>query len=140
MFAVKRFIAASPKRCVRCVKQPRLGLVKLFDMRTRFLILFLLFAINASAQTHRIDSLKKMLPGLGDRTRVNCLNALGWEFDYWFVHSDSALKYAKLAWQYASDISYNSGKAVSLIIQGDVQGRLLGDQAEKERYGRPLSF
>ena len=105
-------------------------------MRTRFLIFFFLFAINASAQTHRIDSLKKMLPGLGDRTRVNCLNALGWEFNYWFVHSDSALKYAKLAWQHASDIGYNSGKAVSLIIQGDVKGRLLGNMVEKERYCR----
>ncbi len=71
--------------------------------------------------------MKKMLPSLSDRARVNCLNALGWEFNFHFIHSDSALRYASLAYHQASTIHYNSGKAVSLTIKGDVQGRLLGN-------------
>jgi Histidine kinase len=100
--------------------------LNLFYMRTRFFILFFLVIINATAQTYRIDSLKKMLPGQSGHALVNCLNTLGWEFIFHSIHSDSALKYANLAYHQASAINYNSGKAVSLIIQAEVQGRLLG--------------
>ena len=103
-------------------------------MHTRLLFYFLLFVINATGQTHRIDSLKKMIPGLSDRALVNCLNTLGQEFNFHFIHSDSALKYATLAYDKAVAIQYNRGKAVSLITRGDVQGRLLGHPNLMESY------
>ncbi|MEI9910297.1 MAG: histidine kinase [Bacteroidota bacterium] len=105
-------------------------------MHTRFFILFFLFGINATAQTYKIDSLKKLLPGLSDRALVNCLNTLGREFNFNFIHSDSALKYAGLAYQQASARNYNSGKAASLTIQADVQGRLLGYPNLMKRYSQ----
>jgi hypothetical protein len=73
-------------------------------MPTWLIIFSFGLAINVSAQTCKTDSLKKKLPALNDRARVDCLNALGWEYNFNFIHSDSALKYSKLAWQYASAI------------------------------------
>ena len=105
-------------------------------MHTRLLVFFVLFTSNAFSQTHRIDSLKKLLPALSGKQLVNCLNSIGWEFLFYSIHSDSALKYTKLAYQKAETISYNSGKALSLIIQGDVQGRLLGYPMLMESYSR----
>ncbi|HKZ65907.1 MAG TPA: hypothetical protein VJ111_06120, partial [Chitinophagaceae bacterium] len=77
--------------------------------------------------------MKKVLSGLSDRARVNCLNALGREYCFQFIHSDSSLKYASMAFHKASEIQYNSGKALSLISQADVYGRLLGQPAVMER-------
>ena len=103
-------------------------------MRCCFFFYFLLFVITAVGQTHRIDSLKKMLPGLSNRELVNCLNTLGQEFNFYFIHSDSALKYATLAYDKAAAIQYNSGIAVSLITRAEVQGRLLGHPKLMESY------
>lgn len=103
-------------------------------MYAKFIVFFFFLTITGSAQTVRINSLKKRLPALQDRARVNCLNALGWEFTFNAIHSDSALNYANLAYQYASTIRYTSGKAVSLLIQGDVQGRLLGNLTLMEHH------
>jgi len=95
-------------------------------MYTRLFIFFILLQLNAIGQTHRIESMKKKLPALSGTALVNCLNTLGQEFNFNFIHSDSALKYATLAYNKATAIQYNSGKAVSLITKGDVEGRLLG--------------
>jgi tetratricopeptide (TPR) repeat protein/molecular chaperone GrpE (heat shock protein) len=95
-------------------------------MPTRLTIFLLLIFGTGHAQTHRIDSLKKRLPSLDPRAQVDGFNALGWQYFYYWIHSDSALKYAKLAYQDAAAIHYNSGRSVSLVIQGAVQGRLLG--------------
>jgi len=100
------------------------------------LLLLLLPIIHVSAQTYRIDSLKKELPAFRGSERVNYLNALASEFIFDFVHSDSALKYTKLAWEYASAIHYNSGQAASLLMQGDVQGGLLGNIDLMNRYSK----
>ncbi len=103
-------------------------------MYTRLFIFLFLPATYTHAQTHQIDSLKKRLPTLNNREQVNCLNAIGREYNFKFIHSDSALKYANLAWQKAETIHYNIGKAVSLNTQADVQGRLLGHQNLMERF------
>ena len=105
-------------------------------MHTRFFIILFLLTTNAGAQTYRIDSLKKMLPLLRDRAKVNCLNALGSQFYFNWIHTDSALKYASLAYDRASSIQYNSGKAESLITQAGVKGRLLGHPELMEQYSQ----
>lgn len=105
-------------------------------MLIRFFVLLLLLPVAGAAQTRRIDSLKNVLPTLQGRTRVECMNALGQEFIFGFVHSDSALKYANQAYQRASVLSDRSGQAVSLLIEGDVQGRLLGNIAIMERNSK----
>jgi tetratricopeptide (TPR) repeat protein len=105
-------------------------------MRCRLFIFFVLLANTAQTQTHKIDSIRKRLRMLNDREAVNSLNALGWEFFYYWIHSDSALKYANLARQKASAINYYSGMAEALAIEGGVKGRLLGHPDVMERDAR----
>jgi len=111
-------------------------LINFIRMYIRLSILLFLLATQTNAQTAQIDSLRRVLGTLGNREQVNCLNAIAWEFTFHFIHSDSALKYADFAYRQASAIQYNSGKAVSLTIQADVQGRLLGYPNLMEHYSQ----
>ena len=95
-------------------------------MCCRFFIFWILVANVIQAQTPKIDSIRKNLGTLNSRKAVNSLNALGWQFYYYWIHSDSALKYANLARQTAFAINYNSGMSEALLIEGGVKGRLLG--------------
>ncbi len=105
-------------------------------MRCGLFIFWVLVANAMQAQTHKIDSIRKNLRMLNDRETVNSLNALGWQFYYYWIHSDSALKYANLARQKASAINYYSGMAEALAIEGGVKGRLLGHPDVMERDAR----
>ena len=99
-------------------------------MRVSLFILLLLLTAKLPAQTHRIDSIKAILPKLKDQAEVNSLNELGKEYNFYWIHSDSALKYTELAFQKASAINYNVGKAKALCMQAGVAGRLLGQPAK----------
>ncbi|HKO82726.1 MAG TPA: hypothetical protein VJU78_20110, partial [Chitinophagaceae bacterium] len=105
-------------------------------MRCRLFIFFALIANTAQTQTHKIDSIRKNLSTLNSREAVNSLNALGWQFFYYWVHSDSALKYADLARQKATAINYPGGMAEALLVEGSVNGRLLGHPDVMERNTR----
>ena len=105
-------------------------------MRCRLFIFFVLLANTVQTQTHKIDSIRENLRMLNDREAVNSLTALGWQFFYYWIHSDSSLKYANLARQKASAINYYSGMAEALVIEGSVNGRLLGHPDVMERNTR----
>ena len=105
-------------------------------MRYRLFILWMLMAGAIHAQTHKIDSLRKNLSTLTGREAINSLNALGWQFYYYWIRSDSALKYADLARQKAFAINYPGGMAEALLIEGGVKGRLLGHPDVMERDTR----
>ncbi|UFH55893.1 sensor histidine kinase [Spirosoma sp. KNUC1025] len=96
-------------------------------MRASLTMLFLMLTIPVWSQTARIDRLRQALPELEGRARVDGLNALGREFTFYYVHADSALKYARLAYRQAVPNAYLRGQAVALLTQGDVAGRLLAD-------------
>ena len=98
----------------------------------RLLIVFLLLTALVNAQTHRIDSIKAILPKLNGQPEVNSLNELSKEYNFYWVHSDSALKYARLAFQKASAINYNSGRAKALCMEAGAEGRLLGHPGRME--------
>lgn len=100
-----------------------------------FIILFLLSG-NIYAQTHRIDSIKKILPSLSGHAEVNSLNALNKEFNFYWPHSDSVLKYTTLGYSKASKIKYNTGKAEALLMRAAAIGRLLGQPVEMEKLCR----
>lgn len=102
-------------------------------MRYRLMIFFIVMATTAHTQTHKIDSIRNHLTKLSGMESVNGLNALGWQFYYYWIHSDSALKYAGLARQKATAMSYYGGMAEALIIEGGVKGRLLGHPDVMER-------
>jgi anti-sigma regulatory factor (Ser/Thr protein kinase) len=96
-------------------------------MRAILTILLLVLPMRAWPQAARADRLRQALPTLEGQARVDCLNELGREFTFNLVHSDSALRYTRLAHQQALAIGYLRGQAVALILQGDVAGRLLAD-------------
>jgi hypothetical protein len=96
----------------------------------------LLIANTAQTQTHKIDSIRNNLNTLEGREAVNSLNAIGWQFYYHWIHTDTALKYASLARQKAITINYNSGIAEALIIEGGIMGRLFGHPDVMEQNAR----
>lgn len=102
-------------------------------MRYQLFILWILIAGGIHAQTHKIDSIRKTLSIINGKEAVNSLNALGWQFFYYWIHSDSALKYATLAREKAFAINYSSGMAEAWLIEGGVKGRLLGHPDVMER-------
>ena len=112
------------------------GVVKDFFMYTRLFIFFFLLVLHSTAQTSKIDRLREKLSTVDGRAQVDILNVLGLEFNFGCIHSDSALKYAGLAYQKATLLHYDRGKAISLTIQADVQGRLLGNPKLMEQYSR----
>lgn len=105
-------------------------------MQTRLLILLLLLSSKMSAQTHRIDSIKEILPKHSGRIEVNSLNALATEFYFYWVHSDSAFKYCTLAYEKASAINDIIGQATSLLIRAGIEGRMLGRPIDMEKHAR----
>lgn len=103
-------------------------------MRLTALNILFFFSVAAIGQTHRIDSLKNIFPSQNGREAVNSLIALGNEYFFYWVHSDSAFKYSDLAYQKASEINYTSGKAAALLVHGGVEGRLLRHPDVMEEY------
>ncbi|MGN6399698.1 MAG: histidine kinase [Flavisolibacter sp.] len=82
------------------------------------------------AQTHSIDSMRKHLPFLSGAARIDCLNRLSEQFCYHWIYADSALRYARAAFQQASSARYHRGLAEALILEAAVQGKLLGKPQE----------
>ncbi len=103
-------------------------------MKGKLLILFVLFSFSAFTQSYRIDSLKKILPTLIEKSKADCFNALAYEYIYKTIHSDSAWKYSTLAYHESSAINYKSGKGVALTRKALTIGRLLGFLEKMETY------
>jgi hypothetical protein len=60
---------------------------------------------SSFAQEQTIDRLKKVLPGLRDTGRVDCLNAIGQQY---FIMSqiDSATRFVQLAYEESRQLNY----------------------------------
>ncbi|HTH31614.1 MAG TPA: histidine kinase [Lacibacter sp.] len=100
-------------------------------MYSRLFILFFFFHhAFINAQTHSIDSMRKRLPSLVGTARIECLNRLGEQFCYHWIHADSALHYSGLAFQQASSFGYKKGVSEALILEAAVYGKLLGQPQE----------
>ena len=105
-------------------------------MVIRITIVLLLVSSQVFGQTHRIDSLKRLLPSLTGRSEIDVLNALAHEFCFYWVHSDSSFKYSELAYKKASGINYTGGKADALCVQADMEGRMLGHPVKMETLAK----
>src|SRR5687768_2076979 len=105
-------------------------------MHARLAAFFFLLCFKAVAQTHKIDSLKRSLPSNTGAAGIDCLNLLAEQYHFYWIHSDSALKYSGIALQKAFAIRYNAGKVKSLITQAGVYGRLLGKPDTMVKYSR----
>ena len=89
-------------------------------------LLLVLSCDLARGQTYKINSLKTRLPHLHGADEIKCLLAIAKEFTYQFIHSDSALRYATMAFDKATVSQNISAAAEALILKGDALGRLLG--------------
>ncbi len=109
---------------------------KKVSMAFRIIIGFvlLLYCDPANGQTYRLDSLKTRLSHSHGEEEVSCALAIAKEFTFHFIHSDSALRYASLAFHKATAVNNRSGAAEALILKGDVLGRLLGYPEEMKRH------
>ena len=91
-------------------------------MKFKCFILFLLIPFICQPQSNRIDSLAKLLPALGDSSRIDCLKKLSVEYytnalaeSYNNVQTDTAISYASQAYKEAIIIHYKNGVANRLL-------------------------
>ena len=96
-------------------------------MNVRLFIMLLFYSSAAIAQISRPDSYKKELKNLSGIQRINKLLDIAELHFLHEIHSDSALKYAQLAYNESSTINYKTGKGKALIQQSAVYGSLLGN-------------
>jgi tetratricopeptide (TPR) repeat protein len=109
------------------------------------IIAVFLFPILVNAQVFQIDkpalpidSLKKVLPSLHDSARVDCLNELARAnmevLPY--IHSDSAIIFARQAYANAYTINYIKGLGDACLRQGLYAQGYLWNPGEMEKYFR----
>lgn len=105
-------------------------------MRIWLLIAICLFCLQASAQLQKLNQLRSERSKATAATEAACLNNLAEEFFSNILQSDSALKYAHLAYTAATRQNDKENQALSLIWQAQVQGHLLGNLDEMENAGK----
>lgn len=97
-------------------------------MRKYFVIIIFTHSvfISALAQTEKIDSLKKVLPFLHDKERINCLNELSkyyCNYDHtirYYARTDSAELCAKEAYSEAEVLKYKLGIGEAFLNFGEI--------------------
>lgn len=104
-----------------------MGIGKSPFMCFRLLIIILLMSMQSFAQTSQVNELKESLSGLKGISKADCLNKISEHFIYHFIHSDSALLYARSAYAESKKINYEKGKGLSLLLQAETLGKLLGN-------------
>ena len=106
-----RVLVGTPNKSARVFR--RFSIEKLL-----FVFLPICFSVlikNVSAQTPTLDSLKKVLPLLKDKARIDCLNELGFEYSnpYWgiskYIRTDTAMLYTKQALYESLKLNYTQG-------------------------------
>lgn len=104
------------------------------NLCTLFLAALLFLSFNSFAQREKIDSLKKVLAGLKDSARIDCLN----ELSKTLVNSEtgSAEMFAQLAMNEAEKIKYKKGIAVAWCNLAWAHGLSGGDLPTMESYCR----
>src|SRR5688572_3156117 len=89
----------------------------------------------------RLDSLKRVLPSLSGIDRINCLNALSYEYQFYHfpdsrdykLMADSIKHYAILANNEAKKIDYKYGAVQSLIYISTAE-KYIGNLTDYEKY------
>jgi tetratricopeptide (TPR) repeat protein len=105
-------------------------------MRVISIIILLFFTMSGNAQTARIHALKKSVPSLTGRDKVDCLNNISLSYTFDYIHSDSAIRYAKLALAHSEASNYRKGAALAYLSLAEAQGKLLGDLNSMSHYSK----
>ena len=86
------------------------------------------YAQGAKVDSSKIDSLKRLLPTLHERARVDCLNELSGSYispnrGYFLsINKDSAKYYSEFAYEEAEKINYVHGMAEAKSLEGEIAG------------------
>ena len=96
-------------------------------MKFKWLILFVLIPLLSQSQSHRADSMTKLVLALKDSSRIDSLNKLSVEYyinalseTYINVQTDTAIWYASQAYNEALKLHYNKGAAEALQNLGEI--------------------
>lgn len=90
-----------------------------------------LFCNVANAQRENIEKLKISLPSFRDSGRIDRLNTLSLAYTY--LQPDSAKRYARMAYNEALKINYNTGTVMSLNNSAHIAGLAFHDYALQEK-------
>jgi tetratricopeptide (TPR) repeat protein len=106
-------------------------------MRALFIIpvFFVVLTLKAGAQSGAIDSLKRVLPGMKDTSRVNCLSYLAFRYME-MMEKDSGAYYAEKALQEARSLHYAHGIALALTAQASLSLKCGKSYIEEEAMAR----
>ena len=100
-----------------------------------FLSYQLIFSTICFSQRHEIDSLKKILPSLNDTSRIDCINALSFQYIRLLVR-DSAKYFEALAYKESKALGYIQGIAVSITNQSGIVEYFDNDFVKSEALAR----
>jgi len=100
-------------------------------MNYKLIITFLLVPVISFSQLKEINSLQKQLPGLKDSARIDCLNALSFQY-IGNLNRDSGQYFEKLAIEEARKIHYVHGIAVALSNQARILQHFDNDFSNSE--------
>ncbi|MEO5984251.1 MAG: hypothetical protein ABIP80_02030, partial [Ferruginibacter sp.] len=103
-------------------------------MNFRLSILLIILSVNLHAQNIKIESYKKAISIASGIDKINKLLKLVDEYHFQTIQSDSALKYARIAYNEAAVLNDKSGKGIALVQQSKIYGTLLGNIKEMKRY------
>jgi tetratricopeptide (TPR) repeat protein len=105
-------------------------------MFSRILFFISYLVLNNAAQGQSKDNLHQPVVGLNSISKIDRLNNLSHHLIFQEVDSEAALKTARQAYAEAYAINYTKGMGVSLIMQSEAHGRLLGDMKMMEKISR----
>ena len=103
-----------------------------------FIFLFsyqLIFPAICFSQRHEIDSLQKILPSLKDTSRIDCMNALSFQYIRLLIR-DSAEYFEALAYNESKALGYIYGIAVSVTNQSSIFEYFDNDLIKSEALAR----
>src|SRR3954468_13993801 len=95
----------------------------------------LIFSTICFSQRHEIDSLKKILPSLIDTSRIDCMNALSFQYIRLLIR-DSAEYFEGLAYKESKVPGYIHGIAVSIANQSGIVEYFDNDFVKSEALSR----
>ena len=101
-------------------------------MNIHLSISLLLIPFLTFSQKKEIDSLHKRLPSLQDSSRIDCLNAISYQYQQNLSNRDSAQFYSQLAYQEADRLQYIHGMAESVSNQAAILFNFDSDFGQSE--------
>lgn len=109
-----------------------LKIMALVFLSTFFINSYSSVAQEKTEDSLKIDSLKKVLPGLEDTARIDCLNTIG-KLSMFNLHFDTATRFLQLAYEEAKKLNYINGQAVATSTKAGILAKRDGNFSGSEK-------